>query len=170
MQKLVIVINGNGGSGKDTICNIVSKHFPTLVVSAISPVKEIAIKCGWNGEKDPKARKFLADLKRLLVEYNDLPTRYLLEQHEIFLNDEQYEFMFVHIREADQIDDFLNKIDGRKITLLVRRDNLPVYNNFADDNVESYNYDYVYENNGSLEKIEDDFMPFFQKIINEKKP
>ena len=26
-------------------------------------------------------------------------------------------------------------------------------------------YDYVYENNGSLEKIEDDFMPFFQKMI-----
>ena len=165
MKKTVIVINGNGGAGKDTICNIVSKYFSTLVVSAISPVKEIAIKCGWNGEKDPRARKFLADLKRLLIEYNDLPTRYLLTQYERFLMDKHYEFMFVHIREADQIDAFLNQIGGKKITLLVKRDNLPVYNNFADDNVENYEYDYIYENNKPLENLEDDFISFFQKNI-----
>lgn len=166
MKKITIVINGKGGAGKDTICNIVSKYFPTLVVSSISPVKEIARECGWNGEKDAKSRKFLADLKRLLAEYNNFSTKYLLEQHKIFLNDERFEIMFVHIREADQIADFLNKITGEKITLLIRKKNLPIYNNFADDNVEDYEYDYVYENDKSIEKLEDDFMLFFRKIIN----
>lgn len=166
MKKLTIVINGKGGSGKDTVCEIVSRHYPTCNVSAITPVKELAAQCGWQGEKDMKARKFLADLKRLLADYNDYPTRYLIEQQRAFLADETQQIMFVHIREADQISAFLNGISGDKCTLLIRRPDLPAaYHNAADDNVEEYPYDFIYENRLPLESLEADFMAFFNQTV-----
>lgn len=169
MNKLTIVINGKGGSGKDTVCDIVKKYYPTLVVSSITPIKELAAQCGWDGTKDKKSRKFLADLKRLLVEYNNYPTRYLLEKHREFLNDGELEIMFAHIRETDQIEAFLNGIDGQKTTLLIRRPSLTeAYNNSADDMVENYDYDYIYENSKPLEELEADFMDFFNKNILKK--
>ena len=45
----------------------------------------IAKECGWGGEKDDKARKFLSDLKRTLVEYNDYPTTWALGEYNEFL-------------------------------------------------------------------------------------
>ena len=58
-KKIVIIINGKGGAGKDTVCEITSKFFKVRNISAITPIKEIAANFGWNGEKDNKSRKFL---------------------------------------------------------------------------------------------------------------
>jgi adenylate kinase family enzyme len=65
MTKLAFVINGSGGAGKDTLCELAAKHFKTVNVSSIDPIKKIARENGWNGEKDLKSRKFLADLKQV---------------------------------------------------------------------------------------------------------
>ena len=73
MEKTVIVINGAGGVGKDTLCEFAEKHFRVMNISSITPIKEIAAMCGWGGEKTDKARKFLSDLKALSIEYNDFP-------------------------------------------------------------------------------------------------
>ncbi len=166
MRKITIVINGKGGVGKDTICDIVSKNFPTMSVSAITPIKEIALKYGWSGEKDLKSRRFLSELKRVFTEYNDLSTNYLLSKHKEFLSDENLEIIFVHIREADQIEAFLEKIDNFKTTLLIKKRDLPIYNNVSDDNAENFSYSYTYMNDKSIEKLEEDFMDFFQNILD----
>ena len=76
MKKITIIINGKGGAGKDTMCEMAAKHFRTMNVSSIDPIKKIASQNGWNGEKDDKSRKFLADLKKIFTDYNDLPTEY----------------------------------------------------------------------------------------------
>ena len=57
MEKIVIIINGLGGAGKDTLCDLVAKHYKVRNVSAITPIKNIAQKYGWNGEKDVKSDK-----------------------------------------------------------------------------------------------------------------
>ena len=62
MNKAVIVINGAGGVGKDTICDLAAKHFKVRNISSVDPIKEIATFCGWTGVKDDRARKFLHDL------------------------------------------------------------------------------------------------------------
>ena len=67
MKKIVIIINGNGGAGKDTLCDFAGEVYDTMNISAITPIKEIAKANGWNGEKDAKSRKFLADLKQIFV-------------------------------------------------------------------------------------------------------
>ena len=48
MKKAVIVINGAGGVGKDTLCDLAAKHFNVYNVSSITPIKEIASLCGWD--------------------------------------------------------------------------------------------------------------------------
>ncbi len=153
-EKIVIVVNGKGGVGKDTFCEKAGLFFQAKSISAITPIKEIARICGWNGEKDLKSRKFLADLKQLLVDYNGYPNRYLEGEYRRFL-DSEWETLFVHIREADQIADFLRRIPGKKLALLVRSARLSSahYGNAADDEVEAYDYDAVFQNDCTLEEL-----------------
>ena len=84
-EKVLIIINGKGGVGKDTLCAFAGRYFQAKNVSSITPIKEIAAAYGWQGEKTPEARRFLADLKEAFTRYNDLPTQYLLEQYKEFL-------------------------------------------------------------------------------------
>lgn len=170
MQKLVIVINGSGGVGKDTICEAVGRHYSVMNVSSVDPIKKIAYDNGWDGEKNAKSRKFLADLKRLFVDFNDLPQRYLLEKYQEFLKSDR-EILFVHIREPREIARFKEGVGGRCVTLLIRgrEDQRKEWNNAADDEVENYVYDYYYVNSKPLEEMEQDFLEVLRKDIFPKR-
>jgi adenylate kinase family enzyme len=166
VKKIVIVINGSGGVGKDTLCEIVGKYYNTINVSSVDPIKEIAYKNGWNGDKSAKSRKFLADLKKIFVEFNNLPGRYLQSKYEEFvLNDRQ--IMFVHIREPKEIEKFKASIDLPCITLLIqgRETTRTVWKNSSDDDVENYNYDFYYKNHKPLDEVEKDFIEFFNNLL-----
>ena len=115
MNKVAIVINGSGGVGKDTLCDIAAKHFKVKNISSITPIKEIAALMGWDGSKDDRARKFLADLKGLSVEYNNYPTKWALREYESFLDSDE-EIMFVHIREGSEISKFVEATKGEAKT------------------------------------------------------
>lgn len=165
MQKAVIIINGNGGVGKDTLCDFVGEKYKTVSVSAITPIKNSASQCGWRGEKNPESRKFLADLKKLVVQYNDFPYKYLTEEYEKFCADDA-DVMFVHIREGEEIDKFKKYVSLPCITLLVRRQNIRgCWGNESDDNVERYSYDYYYDNDKALSEAKADFLMFFEGMV-----
>lgn len=167
MRKLVIVINGAGGVGKDTLCDLAAKHFKVNNISSITPVKRIAADCGWGGEKDDKARKFLSDLKRVLVEYNDYPTAWAHSEYKKFLNSED-EVMFVHIREGEEIKKFVIATNGAAKTLLIRggdRMTKSNYGNASDDLVENYAYDYYYVNDKTLDVAEEEFCNLIKALL-----
>ena len=84
-NKPVIVINGSGGVGKDTLCEWVKQRIPTRIVSSVDPIKRLAAEGGWRGEKDERGRLLLVRLKQAFVEYNDLPLRYLTEEYQKYL-------------------------------------------------------------------------------------
>jgi len=166
MKKTAIVINGKGGVGKDTLCDLAAGHFKIKNVSSITPIKEIAAECGWGGEKTDKARKFLSDLKRLTIDYNDFPTVWAKEQYEEFLKSDE-EFMFLHIREPEEIEKFVKASGGEAKTLLIRggeRMSKTNYGNVSDDCVEDYSYDYYFTNDKTLEEAERDFVEFLKSI------
>ena len=166
MNKAVIIINGAGGVGKDTLCSIAEKHFRVRNISSVDPIKEIASMCGWRGEKTDKARKFLSDLKRLTIDYNDFPTAWAIREYEEFLKSDE-EFMFLHVREPEEIAKFVKASGGKAKTLLVRggeRMTKTAYGNASDDCVEDYNYDYYFVNDKTLEEAERDFAELLKTI------
>ncbi len=165
-EKVLIIINGKGGVGKDTLCAFAGRYFQARNVSSITPIKEIAAAHGWQGEKTPKARRFLADLKDAFTRYNDLPTHYLLDQYKEFLVGEE-ELMFVHIREGCEIDKLRAQVSGKCITLLIKRngEGPETWGNASDDEAENYPYDFIYENSCALEEAEADFISFLKKIL-----
>lgn len=162
MEKVVIIINGTGGVGKDTLCNLMTKYFKVQIISSITPIKEAAEKYfGWKGQKDSKSRKLLADLKKLSVEYNDTPFRYLCEQYNRFLKS-RAQILFVHIREGEEIDKFKKHVQGACYTLLVTRklNETIRWGNVSDDSVAKYVYDLTYENSKPLKDVGQDFYNF----------
>ncbi len=167
-MKLAIVRNGGGGAGKDTLCEFAAKRFRTINVSSVDPIKRIAAENGWKGEKTPEARRFLSELKRVFTEYNDLPTNYILEKYGDFLRSDA-ELFFVHIREGEQIDHFIEKakeLGPAPVSLLVRSSRCKEsYGNASDDDVENYPYDFIYQNDLPLEEAEADFTAFLGGIM-----
>ena len=166
MKKVAIVINGAGGVGKDTLCELAAKHFKVMNISSITPIKEIAALCGWDGTKDNKSRKFLSDLKNLCVEYNDFPTTWAKARYDEFLLSDD-EILFVHIREPKEIEKFVSATGGNAVTLLIRggkRMSNEKYGNASDDGVEDYPYDYYFLNENTIDVAECDFVELMKKI------
>lgn len=172
MNKVVVLINGKGGVGKDTICSIVAKHYTTINRSSIAPVKAAAKLLGWlNNDKSDKGRKFLSDIKMLSTEYNDYPFKCMLHDCESFVANPFAEVMFVHIREPKEIDRLKRSVASCCAckTLLIRSNRIKdTFGNIADDEVENYVYDYIYQNDKPLEDVADDFMPLFRRYIMEE--
>ena len=170
-EKMVIIINGKGGVGKDTLCNASKNYFFSEMVSAITPIKELAKSCGWKGDKSAKSRKFLSDLKRLLIEYNDLPNNYLISKYHDFLMSTN-DILFVQIRESDQIEAFCEKLTTHYFTLLVKsnRNNFEKkqLGNISDDAVDDYSYDYTYWNDAPLDGVGDSFFSFLVNTFKEE--
>lgn len=166
-NKLVIVINGRGGVGKDTLCDSLRTIYSVTNISAITPIKEIAKTYGWKGEKDERSRRFLANLKRVFADYNDLPNGYLLQEYRKFAASDA-EILCVHIREKDQIEKFVAEITLPCVTILVKRDTESYtqgYGNDADDGVEHYCYDYVFDNSAPIKESSDAFKSLIKTIF-----
>lgn len=165
MKKVLIVINGKGGVGKDTLCDLAAKSFKTRNISSVTPIKEIAKVGGWKGEKDAKARKMLSDLKRVFTEYNELPTRFICDQYEDFLKTDE-EILFVHIREPKEIDKLKAALPGKcKALLVTRKSYSQCWGNTSDDCVEDYDYDLYYKNDLPLDCAGKDFVRFLKENL-----
>lgn len=144
MEKRIIIINGTGGSGKDTFVEFVGEFAKTFNFSSIDKVKEIATQIGWDGGKSEKDRKFLSDLKRLTTEYNDMAFRSVEDAVHLFQESDD-EMMFIHIREPEEIKRAADYFNAQ--TLLIKRENLDnITSNYSDSNVDHYDYDFIIQN------------------------
>ncbi|MFA5561475.1 MAG: hypothetical protein WDA00_02405 [Eubacteriales bacterium] len=168
MKKTVLVINGAGGVGKDTLCHFAARHFAVRNISSITPIKKLASQCGWNGEKTDAARKFLSDLKKAAIEYNDYPLQWVMNRYRAFMASDDL-ILFVHIREPEEIEKFVRATGGHARTLLVQGNHAKArqaaFGNPSDDRVEDYPYDYYYENNTPLHEAEPHFVRFIKDIL-----
>lgn len=160
-MKQIIIINGTGGSGKDTFVEFASKYSKVYNFSSVDKVKEVATLIGWTGSKTDKDRKFLSDLKKLTTEYNDMAFNSIKNAVENFKKSDN-KIMFIHIREPEEIKRAVDAFDAK--TLLVRRVGLDaITTNYSDASVENYNYDYIIENT-TLEGLEESAKEFVNNI------
>ena len=194
-KSLIIIINGKGGSGKDTLINEYQNHhldLNILNISSIDPIKKASYFLGESkySNKTDKYRQFLAKLKQISTEYNDYPFTYVKNQ--IYYKTTGYWFnecsdkninpcifidiYFVHIREPEEIEKLVNWCHEDNMirkyctvkTLLVTssRTEDKVYGNASDDNVNSYDYDIIIDNSDSIEETFKVFDDTIDSLLN----
>lgn len=157
----IYILNGKAGSGKTTFFELIEEKCRNYVFnySTVTLVKEVAKKCGWNGSKTSENRKFLSDLKDLLIEWDDVPYKDCLKEiRRIEFLAESYDIehdnwaIFIDCREPQEIQKFVDRLGAK--TIFVDR-KIEDYNasNHADEEVENFKYDIIINNNGTLEDL-----------------
>ena len=172
MNKQIFVINGFGGVGKDTFVELVLvelndklKRFHTVVnFSSVDKVKEIAREIGWDGKKSEKDRKFLSDLKSLTSDYCDMPFQSMKTKIKDFVESDEGQILFLHIREPEEIERVVNEF-GAKSILIVRDSVTHITSNVSDKNVFDYHYDFVIENTGTIEDLQEKVKQFINETV-----
>ena len=165
--KKIFITNGMARCGKDTFAKFLSELTPTMKYSSIDKVKDIAYLCGWEGAKTERDRKFLSDLKLLTTEYSDMPFKKIKEMVNKFNNDKDHSIMLIDIREPDEIER-AKTVFGAKTILIENNRVKHISSNMADANVFSYKYDYIVENNSSLEEFKSNVKKFYRSILEEE--
>lgn len=164
MDKHIYITNGIARCGKDTFAKLLNEFVPTIKYSSIDKVKDIAKKCGWNGGKTEKDRKFLSDLKCLTSEYSDLPFKDISRFINAFLAVGDSKVLLIDIREPDEIARAKQEFGAE--TILIVNQNIPhITSNMADRNVYNYKYDWVVRNNGTI----NDFRETVKKFAKDRK-
>lgn len=142
MKKAIVVINGKGGIGKDTLVDVINKtpHCFVWNVSSITPIVQM---CDWKGirtgEKDLAYRHMLADIKHTVDAYYKEKTGIGFTTHELMTDIEAWledtkrtnilpysllsrkdvdvpfasSVLFVHIREPENIAEFLKEAKAK---------------------------------------------------------
>ena len=164
-MKQIVVINGTGGCGKDTFVDLCKKYISIYNFSSIDKVKEIAKIIGWTGKKTEKDRKFLADLKKLTTDYNDMAFNSIKEAIDIF-NNSSDELMFIHIREPEEIKRVVDLFKAKSL-LIKRIGQKLITSNNSDASVENYDYDYIIENT-TLKEYENKAKKFIEDLKNDR--
>lgn len=168
----IVVINGAATSGKSTFVELCAQHLTWCgEASTVDFVKELAMKCGWNGKKDSKSREFLSNLKDVLTAYNDLPYKKVEAAARTFENDVDYygfdsnsAIFFIHCREPQEITKIVERMGAK--TLYIKRGAAEkiMPSNHADAEVANYKYDYTIENNGTIESLEENAIEFLHTM------
>lgn len=162
----VIVMNGQGGSGKSTfeqyVVDCAAKDNKVVTIySMVTYVKECAKLLGWDGGKTDADRKFLSDLKLALEAWNNSPR--INVEAEINAAEEVGDYLiFIDAREAEDIEWLKETFDA--IAVLVDRKLNRSYGNVADDGVMDITYDFVIKNIGTLNDLKDSAEVFWNLV------
>ena len=171
----IIIINGQGGAGKDTFINFCKKKNWDITIHSFSTVdfvKKIATQCGWEGEKTQESRRFLSDLKDAMTRYNDRPYYSVLEEIDRLLyNLHSFDIptddlvIFIHAREPKDVKRWVDVLKAR--TLLIHRSSESIFDNHADRDVYTMDYDYMIVNNGTLDDLKEKAVEFIDNLRKE---
>jgi len=151
-MKRIFILNAFPRSGKDemvkAITNYLSRkhNIKTYNISSVDRVKEAAHLLGWNGAKDLNNRNGLSDLKDLSDKYWDGPFKYMCKM----IDSISEGFIFIHIREPEQIKRMVETFPEIKTITIDRKDSLKNITNHADQRINEYVYDYVLTNDETL--------------------
>ncbi len=167
-RKHIIIVNGCGGSGKDTFCEMLSHLAEVKHISVITTIKKIAKFFGWDGKKDDAGRKLLSDLKIAADAYNGFTWRELLDEIAAFAINPTLQILAVDMREKKQIQEMKERFNAK--TVLVYNPRVqPINTNPADKNVMDIEYDYEILNDGSLQDLAQEAYEFLKKLEEDGK-
>lgn len=163
-MKKIFIVNGKPRAGKDTFAELLGKYCRVFKYSSVDKVKQIAAKCGWDGSKMDKDRRFLAELKRITTEYNDMSYDDVAEKVAYFLKTDFFDVMLIDIREPEEIERAIEGF-GAEAIFIESKHAQTVVTNQSDKNVENFEYDHIVKNNGSLLDFQLNVKDFYEKNI-----
>ena len=144
------------------MCKFCNEYIKCRTISTVDKVKEAFIILGWDGNKSEESRLALSNIKDMSTKLFDHPYKYVSKCIEDFKKSND-EILFIHSREPEEIDRFVK--DFNCITLLVKNPNIKqIKSNHADANVDDYNYDFIIENDGSLDDLRIKAKEFISKL------
>lgn len=171
----IFIINGKGGSGKDTFVKLVKENcrMPVFNYSTIDIIKKMAYEYGWDGKKSDRDRLFLCKLKEIWTWYNNLPYKRIYTLIDLDIeNGTMFDSLiwFIHCREHDGINAIKEHYEGmydfEAYTVFCKRDLADKkFGNSADDNVNDCTYDIEIDNNGTLNDLEKTAKNFIKAYI-----
>lgn len=164
-DKMIFIVNGKPRAGKDTFAQILNEYMDVYKYSSVTKVKEIAKQCGWTGAKEERDRKFLHELKMLTSAYSDMSYNDVIKEIDKFNKGELNADIFVvDVREPEEIDRLVKAT--KAFTIFIENNRVPsITSNAADANVENYKYDFVIQNNGTLEDFEGNIKLFMEVLM-----
>lgn len=188
-SKIIFIINGSGGVGKDTFIRflgeIIFKNGGGLYnYSSIEPIfrmyqrlnNKIRFKSElYRDEKDDQLRYLYSKTKEMLDNYYDFTLKAVSSEIKDFLkkplqdrNNNFSDILFIHVREPENIKKIVNKF-GTVFTILVENNNVKlITTNDSDKNVKNYNYDILIENDGDIDSFENTAEQFINRILYTK--
>ena len=166
------IINGRPRSGKDTFVNFCLEELGAFgkLISTVDFVKKIATECGWDGTKDLKNRKFLSDLKDLLTNWGDIPYKKTLQEIDMFKFDLDYwdvsdkGVVFIMCREPKEIERFERELNAKSVLIWRASVEFEQQSNHADSEVLNHKYDYIIENNGTIDELKEKAKGFLKNL------
>lgn len=171
-----VVINGFPRTGKTTFTAFCLKYLGAYgtAISTVDFIKEFAKNCGWEGEKTPRDRKFLSDLKKLLADWDDVPWKKVQAHIEQFRSTfEQFDMstdkavVFIHSREPEEIERFKAQLGATTVLISRGARYVEELSNYSDRHINDVDYDYAIKNDGSLEELEQKAKEFCDMIRDE---
>ena len=160
-MKKLFIINGYAKSGKDEFKKYVSKYISTYNTSIINETKILVNDLYGESIKDDERRKLLSDTENFLADVYNIPYQITSAKVDLFLQSNK-KVMLIDVRKPLIIKELVDAFAFQ--TVLIKNDRHHKANNDADMYVENYNYDYIIENNGTLEELEQKAIEFVKTL------
>lgn len=166
-KKFIVILNGTGGSGKNTFADFVDELTPTEHISMVDCVKNYVLKMGLTSPtKNEAYRRFLSDIKLALETYDDIPYKNVKQKiREFYALSNDNEILFIDSREPTDIERFRREV--KTFVVLVHNPRIAdITSNMADTSVYETSYDYIVENDGDLSKLRESAKTFYEALNN----
>ena len=153
MMGKVFVVNGWGGVGKGEFVSACREYSdgPIHIRSMVATTKRTAFLCGWDGNKDDAGRELISSIKAATDKY--YPEFLALSMVELVnAFDCSTCSTFIDARETKDIEELKHRLNAK--TILITNDRIECPNCKSDKAIKLTGYDYVVENNGTLEDLE----------------
>lgn len=177
-RKIILIINGYPGAGKDTFADVVVGALSDIgwharSVSSIDPIRAMLRKEGIPVDrKGPAERKLMSDVKAAFNAYDRYADRLAVKAALDFVQRPGDRAIFVHVREPDSIE-FMDGIvqqanpSGKfwfTTVFIERQFDSAVLSNDSDRGVEAHEYTFRVFNNDTREKFEEAAELFAQTL------
>lgn len=170
-MRYIFIINGFPRSGKDVFCDILNEisDIPIFTTSWVEKIKLIAPGYGWDGKKDLKGRKLLADLAD---KKNELCFDFVVDKEKM-ISLVKDEFIYcIHARRPKDIQRILDfyKRDGYNArSICIERGEVKdkPRSNTADSEIYDFIYDYYIHNDYGGDTWRDEFKENIEIFYND---